>query len=134
MTLTSYCPSPRGVYAQLRVGGGTYPTPTGSLHVIKPTNDGNLAFRVDDEQPNDLSPFVIDQTGNVGIGTASPAAKLDVSGGGIVSGGSVRVGQLNADPSGGQNGAIYYNTASNSFRGLRNGAWQDLGLAPGQSM
>src|SRR3989338_1521122 len=82
MTLTTYYPSPRGVYAQLRAGGGgPFPIPTGSLHVVKPTDDGNLAFRVDDEQPNDLSPFVIDQAGNVGIGTAVPnaSALLDLA-------------------------------------------------------
>src|SRR3989338_8794318 len=74
MTLTTYYPSPRGVYAELRVGGGgPFPIPTGSLHVVKPTDDGNVALRVDDVA-NDATPFVIDQTGNVGIGTASPDA------------------------------------------------------------
>ena len=134
MTLTTYYPSPRGVYDQLRtmgetllaqtsgnVGIGSAAAPGARLHVTRP-DDAGPVLRLDD-QADDLTPLVVDQTGNVGIGTANPTAKLDVNGG------SVRVGQLNADPSGGQNGMIYYNTASNAFRGFRNGAWQDL-IAP----
>jgi len=41
------------------------------------------AIRVQDETDPDSSPFVVDSTGNVGIGIASPANKLDVAGGAI---------------------------------------------------
>ncbi|MEM4322194.1 MAG: hypothetical protein QW308_03835 [Candidatus Woesearchaeota archaeon] len=46
------------------------------------TNLGTgLSFRVNDETgDNDSTPFVIDASGNVGIGNASPSYKLDVSG------------------------------------------------------
>lgn len=38
-----------------------------------------LSFRVNDEA-GDTTPFVIDASGNVGIGTATPGAKLDIGG------------------------------------------------------
>ena len=38
-----------------------------------------VSFRVND-QASDTTPFVIDASGNVGIGTATPAAKLDIAG------------------------------------------------------
>ena len=41
------------------------------------------AIRVQDETDPDSSPFVVDTTGQVGIGTASPANALDVAGGAI---------------------------------------------------
>jgi len=41
------------------------------------------AIRVQDETDPDSSPFVVDSTGSVGIGIASPANKLDVAGGAI---------------------------------------------------
>jgi microcystin-dependent protein len=51
------------------------------------------AIRVQDETDPDSSPFVVDTTGQVGIGTASPANALDVAGGAIqisTSGGTAR--------------------------------------------
>ena len=51
------------------------------------------AIRVQDETDPDSSPFVVDSTGSVGIGIASPANKLDVAGGAIqisTSGGTAR--------------------------------------------
>ena len=67
------------------------PAKTGGILYL---THGNLAFRVDDEQPNDLSPFVIDQTGNVGIGTANPAAKLEVAGQLKITGGAPSAGKV----------------------------------------
>lgn len=53
---------------------------TGSTFYVKhyATGTNNLAMRVDDES-GDTSPFVIDGTGAVGIGTTSPASKLEIS-------------------------------------------------------
>jgi hypothetical protein len=54
-----------------------------NAEVLSITNTGSgLSFRVNDQTP-DLSPFVINATGNVGIGTDTPTAKLEVSGAGI---------------------------------------------------
>ena len=51
------------------------------------------AIRVQDSADPDASPFVVDTSGNVGIGTASPANALDIAGGAIqisTSGGTAR--------------------------------------------
>ena len=80
VTLTTYYPSPRGVYAQLRIGVGTPAVTTADLYVLKPIDDGNFAFRVDDAPNPDTTPFVITQTGNVGVQTTAPVSALDVNG------------------------------------------------------
>lgn len=60
----------------MSVGGD--PSPDASLDV---TNDGSGdSFRVDDTGEGDSTPFVIQSDGDVGIGIASPAYKLHVSG------------------------------------------------------
>jgi hypothetical protein len=45
------------------------------------------AIRVEDETNPDSSPFVVDSSGNVGIGKVTPAQKLDVVGNGVFTGG-----------------------------------------------
>ncbi len=39
----------------------------------------------------------------------------------------LNIGQLATDPSNAQNGSMYYNTASSTFRGYKNGSWSNLG-------
>ncbi len=87
VTVTTYYPSPRGVYKELRVTNNG----AGTALYIQQTGAGP-AFQVDDAVP-DTSPFIISQTGSVGIGTAAPGGaplyapagviKLDVAGGHI---------------------------------------------------
>jgi len=90
ITLTTYYPSPRGVYQELKTAGdlvvGDITNPPGArLHVVQ---EGTApAFRVDDEL-SDTSPFLIDQSGNVGIGTTNPSQKLEVAGN-ILSSGTI---------------------------------------------
>ena len=52
---------------------------SGNLVRITQTGSGN-ALVVEDEANPDSTPFVVDSSGNVGIGTSSPTSKLDVNG------------------------------------------------------
>ena len=66
---------------------------SGPALLITQTGAGS-AIRVQDSADPDSSPFVVDTTGQVGIGTASPANALDVAGGAIqisTSGGTSRM-------------------------------------------
>lgn len=73
--------------------------PTARAHILQDVSGVN-AFRVDDAT-GDTSPFVIDDNGNVGIGTESPQAKLDISGnalaGGVGIGTFPTIGKLQID-------------------------------------
>jgi hypothetical protein len=46
---------------------------------VKITNTGSTYTLYAEDETSDATPFVIDASGNVGIGTASPTAKLEVS-------------------------------------------------------
>ena len=53
--------------------------PAAGLHVIH--SDSGDAFRVDDSDATDTTPFIISTNGNVGIGTVTPGTLLDINGG-----------------------------------------------------
>ena len=96
LTLTTYYPSPRGVYKELRTSGdvaiGSTGTPTARLHVVGSLlapalyvvgQGGTTTLRVDDhpDAGGDASPFLINSDGAVGIGTMDPGSyKLRVQG------------------------------------------------------
>jgi hypothetical protein len=69
--------------------------------------------------------------GNVGIGTTTPAAKLDITG----DGGTILIPRKSTagDPAGGANGMIYYNSTTNKFRAYENGLWIDMVIGAGSS-
>jgi len=106
----------------------------GTLSAATPLMVTNLgvgnSFRVNDETGDaDSSPFVIDDAGNVGIGTATPAAELDVSGTGsiIVPRGTEAQRPTAVD------GMIRYKTdtgtSSIGFEVREAGAWVAMGAA-----
>jgi hypothetical protein len=85
VTMTVYYPPARGVYEELWVRGdanvGELTAPAARLHVVQ--DQPGDALRVDGA-PGDLTPVVVDQDGNVGIGTDSPLEALHVVGNAMV--------------------------------------------------
>ena len=84
-------------------------TPTPALKITQ-TGTGPV-LRVQDSVDPDATPFIIDNAGNVGIGTAAPTAALDVNGNVVVSG-SLTIGSL-----AGFTGAVAYFPATTAPTG-----------------
>jgi len=89
-------------------------TPTPALKITQ-TGTGPV-LRVQDSADPDATPFIIDNAGNVGIGTANPSAALDVSGNVAVSG-SVTAGSVSAASFVGFTGIIAYFPATTAPSG-----------------
>ena len=70
----------------LKTSGGQAITYSGSADALKITHTGGSgnSFVVEDSTSPDSTPFIIDGSGNVGIGFSTPAYKLDVRGGRIL--------------------------------------------------
>ena len=136
LTLTTYYPSPRGVYNELRTAGDVAigeinpPNPVPARLYVAGESGKNAVQIVDRAGPGATTQFVVTDTGNIGIKTpAPPTQPLDVAGNAIVSG-QVGLGNLPGDPLPTDtvgNGAIYYNTSMNKVRVFEGGAWKDLG-------
>ncbi len=80
LTLTTYYPSPRGVYKELRTSGdaaiGTTGTPVARLQVV---GAGGIQHPLRVEAPNGIAtPFEINSDGYVGIGTDNPPNLLSL--------------------------------------------------------
>jgi hypothetical protein len=96
--------------------------PNAALHVTS-SNAGDI-FRVDDAY-GDASPFVIDQNGNVGIGTESSPITLTVWGTDSL---MVPRGTTAQRPNTPLRGYVRYNTTTDQFEGFGAGdAWGTLG-------
>jgi len=108
LSLQTTYPAPVGVYNQIVTTGnaGTQPADTTLAR-----NAGNVI----------LAPTT-NASGKVGVGVASPLAKLDV-------GGTVRFGALAADPPSGVEGVVYYNSLKKNLRVFASG-WSDLNGSP----
>ncbi|MBN4062528.1 hypothetical protein JYU20_04950, partial [Bacteroidales bacterium AH-315-I05] len=66
---------------------------------------------------------VLNTNGNVGIGTAAPAAALDITS----NGGTLLLPRKStAGNPAGSNAMIYYNSSENKFKAYEDGAWYDL--------
>lgn len=90
------------------------------LEVAGSSGDGYFGVSTDDTTDGDI--FIIDSSGNVGIGTTSPQGALDVvstTGGFIVP--RMTTAQRNALTA--VNGMIIYNTDTPAFNFYENGAW-----------
>lgn len=107
LTLETTYPAPVGVYNQIVTTGNSGAVPADTTLA---RNAGNVV----------LAPAG-NPTGKVGVGTATPQAKLDVAG-------TVRVGALPGDPPGVE-GTMYYNSAARTVR-VFNGAWTDMSGSP----
>ena len=72
---------PSGKSVNYEQNGGIVISESGSVAALRITNTGTgNSLVIEDSANPDSSPFVIDNAGNVGIGTASPAQRLDVQG------------------------------------------------------
>jgi hypothetical protein len=85
---------------------------TGDVVPLTVTNAGTANSFVVNDASGDTSPFVIDASGNVGVGTASPSTALDVAG-------TIRSGSGSTDPG---TGAVMYFVGSGSFQTVIAGA------------
>ncbi len=69
--------------------------PIAKLHIVQSANA--LALRVDDVDADDITPFTVSQTGNVGIATSAPSSALQVASGNLsVDTGYVNIGTTNS--------------------------------------
>ncbi len=91
ITLTTYYPSPRGVYKELRTTNNTYlatqdgsvgigvESPQSKLHVVgNGSSSMTSSLQVDNAAGNTL--FFVRNDSRVGIGTDAPGATMDVNG------------------------------------------------------
>ena len=128
--------APSGVYAQMIVTGNTtLAKNSGGQVTIGPAGNTSSVMTVNG---------AVGLNGDVGVsgsfgvngpvtvsGSVGVNGSLGVNGPVSVSGtvgvnGLFIPGTFNSDPAYAPEGALYYNTASHSYRGVQNGSWQDI--------
>ena len=91
-----------------------------SSYVFSWTLPSSTAPNSNLNSPLNVSPNNQYKIGYLAIGTSTaPQFPLDVAG-------VMRIGRYSSAPSG-ANGALYYDTTTNKFKGYQSGAWSDLG-------
>lgn len=105
----------------IALGTSTVAAATKVLIVGSSTASSDYGLRI--TQPSGSNILTVRNDGRVGVGTASPNYKLDVSGDIKTGNGSLLiVGSNSSDPAG-VTGAIYFNTTSNVFRCYATSTW-----------
>lgn len=90
----------------LTTGGSTITVDSGTTVPLTIQNNGTgNSFIVNDES-SDTTPFIIDASGNVGIGVSSPSTKLEID------------GVIKTRATGGEGGEVQFNNPNNSSVGL----------------
>lgn len=111
--MSTYYPAPYGEYRKII---------TKTLGVGDTNKDGS--FNANDAPNPATNSGDVWIAGKIGIGTTSPAAKLDVAGDAII------VPRASSAPTTPVNGMVYYDnstgTTGNKFRAYQNGAWNDM--------
>ena len=109
-------------------GGGTVlkiETSSGNIDpaVIIQNNGVGVSLRINDVV-SDTTPFIVDASGKIGIGTPTPTVSLDISA--WTDAILIPKGTTLEQPASASNGMLRYNTDTNKFEGYENGAWVNL--------
>ena len=98
---------------------GAKTTGRGDILMSKSTGYEGMRFMI-----NGADKMILDENGNVGIGTANPVANLDVGGTGSI---KIPVGSTSERPSSPANGMLRINTTTGKLEYYYNGGWNSIG-------
>ncbi len=118
--------APLHIYSAGSSGDQVQITDSGSLRVYALKNDANT-FEIIDRTANSGRLSIL-SGGNIGIGTSTPVAKLEISGTGAV---AIPRGTDAQRPSSPQNGMIRYSSTGNDFEVYANSAWRKIVTSTG---
>ncbi|NTU46041.1 hypothetical protein HGA88_00245 [Candidatus Roizmanbacteria bacterium] len=93
--------------------------------VMVATESGTLRFRTGGNT-DVYTRMVVDNLGNVGIGTTAPSQKLEVAGNIYANGGQIRIGNFGSEPTAIGSGSMYYNTGTSQLYYYNGSSWNVL--------